>query len=479
MSEERKESQNGSSEGGVSVREIFSIIGKKIWYVLVGAILVTLAAVLIFKFVLNPAKQSKSMSFKIKYPFSSELKYPDGSMFDYRDIVSEKVVAAAKDNAEYKKEFASLDTNKILKDEAIEISARQTSNELGAPYIYTVSLKSSYFKGVNAAHFIKALTQAFITEEIASRAAKLDFEIKDETFNKASYKDQLAFLTEQKSILLNQYTNWINEYNEGYPVLGKSLITHRTEVKTVFADKDKDSIEDNLTMKGFEYFNASVEAGEVKARLKQLVTELKFVQAILEDLGDYNAGVSGRSAVSPLADETPGTSDSSGNTTVIVGGNSELMSYIKRSQTIQQQITYLTRKCPSLKNKDAEAITEENVENAPLPEFSDIVDEINAFSSELTKQFNLLNESAYTLTNVIHEIYNQNTLVSFESNSASSSGGTSILIVGVAVFVVAFVIFAGVAYFMGRKGGKAKNSASAAPASKEPPESKGDDEKTE
>ena len=55
MNEEKKENQNDVDEGGVSVREIFGIIGKKIWAVLLGTIVVTLAAVLIFMFALNPA----------------------------------------------------------------------------------------------------------------------------------------------------------------------------------------------------------------------------------------------------------------------------------------------------------------------------------------------------------------------------------------------------------------------------------------
>lgn len=479
MNEEKTENQNDVDEGGVSVREIFGIIGKKIWAVLLGTIVVTLAAVLIFMFALNPARQSKNMSFKIKYPFSSDLKYPDGSMFDYRDIVSEEVIAAAKENPDYKEEFASLDVKKIVKAEAVEIFARQVSEEPEVSYVYTLTLKSNFFGGVNETHFIKALTQAFVSKVIAAKAADLDYKLDEKVFSEASYKDQLAFLTEQKAIIVNQYGEWIKEYKEGYRVLGKSLGTHRTEVKTVFADKDRDPIENDLTMKGFEYFNGSVEGEEVKSRIKQLVTELKFVQAILEDFGNYNSGVAGYSGISPFADENTGSSDSNGNTTVIVGGNSELMSYIKRSQTIQQQIAYLTRQCTSLKDTPAKDITEDAVERVPLSEFDGIVNEIKIFNTELLEQFNLLNESAGTLTDVIHEIYSKDTLVTFESNKANSSGGTSVLIVGVAVFVIAFFVFATIAYFLGKKSAIAKKRANAVSASKEPLEKTDDSEKSE
>ena len=92
-------------------------------------------------------------------------------------------------------------------------------------------------------------------------------------------------------------------------------------------------------------------------------------------------------------------------------------------------------------------ITEDAVESVPLSEFDGIVNEIKIFNTELLEQFNLLNESAGTLTDVIHEIYSKDTLVTFESNKANSSGGTSVLIVGVAVFVIAFFVFATIAYF--------------------------------
>ena len=464
MNEERKENQNDSDEGGVSIREIFGVIGKKIWFVLLGTILVTLAAVLIFMFALNPAKQSKSMSFKIKYPFSSELKYPDGSLFDYREIISEEVIAAAKENEDYKEEFASLDVKKIVREEGVTISAKQTSEELDAPYVYTVTLNGSYFNGVKTEHFIKALTDAFKTEVIAVKAGSLDYTLDKTVFKGASYKDQLAFLSEQKTTILNQYSNWISEYNEGYGVQGKSLSAYRTEVKTKLADKDKNVIEENLTMKGYEYFNASVNETEIKERIKQLQIELEFDKAILKELANYN-------------DDTTIT-DSNGDTTIIVGDNSELLYYIKRAQTIEQQISYLIGKT-NLKGTDIDKITEEELSKA---DFSSMVDEIKKFATEgnnsLESQFEGLKDSAETLTKVIREIYENNIRVTFEANSASSSGGTSVLIVGVVVFVVAFVVFAAIAYFVGRKGGKEKKTTNA-PASEEPLEKTDDADKSE
>ena len=486
MNEERRENQNGSDEGGISIREIIGIIGKKFWLVLLGSVLAALAAVLIFMFALNPAKQSMSMSFRVDYPLSADRKYPDGSMFDYNDMISKKVVEAAMSSEKYKDEFASINVDKVMQDDAIMISARQTSTAADAPYVYTIILKSNYFKGVKTERFIKALTDAFVSEVISAKAAGLDYKLDKEVFEGASYKDQLSFLSEQKSTILNQYSDWISEYNEGYSVQGKSLSAHRTEVKTKLADKDKNAIEDNLTMKGYEYFNGEVNETQIKDRIKLLYSELELDKAILKELTNYNSGYTQANSIAPI-DDTTTIPDSSGNTTVIVGGNSELMSYIKRVQTIEQQITSLI-KGTNLESVDLDKTTAKDfataVEALEEGALNGIVDEIKNFSgadksNSLKSQFEGLEKSAETLTAVIREIYENNTLVTFESQRATSAGGTSILIVGVAVFVVAFLIFAVIAYFLGKKGGKAKKTVNAAPASDTPLENADDNEKSE
>ena len=68
MNDEKREEQLPEKEGGVSIREIFSIIGKKIWYVLGGSLLVMVVAVLIFMFAINPFTLSNSMSFQNQLP---------------------------------------------------------------------------------------------------------------------------------------------------------------------------------------------------------------------------------------------------------------------------------------------------------------------------------------------------------------------------------------------------------------------------
>lgn len=486
MNEERKEEFDGNTEGGVSLREICRIIGKKIWCVLAGAVLVTIAAVLLFTYALNPAKQYKNMSFQIDYPMSDNGKYPDGSLFDYRDMVSREVIAEALKD----KKFASLNADKVING-GVSISAQQILNEVDTPYyIYTVSLKSSCFDGVAAEDFISALTDAFVKVVIERKADELDYKLNKEIFNSASYKNQLLLLTEQKDVIVKQYDEWIKEYNAGHVVEveqgekkeKKSLSVFRTEVMTTLADTVKTPIENDLTTKGYEYFNEGVDVENIKIRVKQLLEELEFDKAVLEELRESYTNVSSQAAqldsgistyASSSGDDNSDSSGSGGSIIIMPSGDSNLSQrmayYSERYAIVKQQITYLTSKSDTLKGKAADEITENDVENA---NFDKMVKLIQDFGDNLSRQFGELEKRAGTLTEVIREIYRRDTVIIFNARSASSEGGTSTLIVGAGAFVVSFIVFAVVAYFVGRSGKSKKNK----PA---PEAESGDSEKNE
>ncbi len=447
MNEEKNEELNGNNEDGLSIREICHIIGKKIWYVLGGSLLAAIAAVLIFMFALNPAKKYDSMSFQIDFPMSTERKYPDGSMFDYRDMVSRSVIEGAKNNSEYKDEFASLNVDKIMKDGAVSISARKTSDSSDASYVYTVSLKSSYFSGIDSEKFILALAESF-SSFIEQKAKGLDYRLEEEIFRNASFKDQLTLLVEQKSVILKQYDDWIKEYNPGYVVKGKSLGSYRMEVATMLADNVKTPLENDLSIRGYEYFNSFVTAEEVGRRVKQLQEDLKRNKAILSELKSYYTEVSSqsrnRATTFAASDDGSDSSNNNGGSIIIMPGDSDLSQkmayYGERVAIIQQQIVYLSDEPSADETTDFET-----------HDFAAMAEEIKTFGKNFESQFNILNGRAETLRSVVSAIYRENTVVTFDSREVSSSGGTSIVIVGVGVFVVAFLVFALIAFLVGKK----------------------------
>lgn len=440
MSEEKKEELVKGEESGVSIREIFSIIGKKIWYVLGGALAVTLAAILVFMFAINPAKQRESMSFTIVYPMSDEGKYPDGSMFNYRDIVSRSVVQKTVERDE---KFSGIDLNKLFKYEGIAIAAEKMSSDENAPYLYTVSLKRSYFNGVKAEEFIEALTEEF-TAFVENKANSLNYEIDESTFVSASYKDQLRILDEEKEALTTQYDIWIKEYSAGHVVQGKSLNDYRTEVMITLTNSVRTLIENDLSSKGYEYFNDGVTSEQVKTRVEQLKDELKRNKAILDNLKGKEETPATYAATYASTQKT-NTESSDGNTVVIMPSeqlnDSQMLAYYsERNAVVEQQIAHLT-----------EGVTNDD--------YSDIVAKIKKFGEEKLKpQLGVLNARANTLKTVVASMYARDTVVTFNTQRVTTQGGTSLVIVGVGVFVVSLIVFAVIAFFAGKKGTKKKAS---------------------
>ena len=461
MNDEKREDQTPNREGGVSIREILRTIGKRIWYVLGGALLLALAAVLIFMFAINPFMLNDSMSFQIDYPMYSQGKYPDGSVFDYQDIISKKVLVAAKNNPEYKDEFASINVNSVVKNDGILISARRAYDDKEAPYIYTVTLNKAYFKGVNTRNFIKALFDAYKSVIIFNDkvSTNLNFQLDSTIFESASFNDQISLLSDLKNTLLAQYNSWISEYSAGRIVNGKPLSSYRAEIITVFADNIKTPIENILTFKGYEYFNKSVTAEDVKDRVEQLQDELKLDLAILQELKNYYTAesspstqanevssyvsVAANASASPFAGDDSTTA--SGGDIVIMPGDSDLSQkmayYSERAAIIQQQIMRLTDLDFADETTDLDGI-----------DFTVIAKDIKAFGERyLDGQLEALNKKADILKSVITSIYSSDTAVIFSSQKVDSEGDTSLLIVGIGVFIVSFLVFVIMAYSRGKK----------------------------
>ena len=459
MNNEKKEGLPQNEEG-LSLREILRIIGKKIWYVLGGTLLVTLAATLIFIFAISPAIRSDSMSFEIDYPKYSEGKYPDGSVIDYHDMISKQVIEAAKSMEGHEKEFASINADNIINNGGITISSEK--NLETETYFYTITLKKSYFKSVDSRRFIEALLEAFKSEIIVNEKVdnSFDFKLNESIFLDASYKDQIALLSDLKNTLLTQYNSWISAYSAGRIVNGKPLSSYRAEVITVFADNVKTPIENILTFKGYEYFNENVTAADVRARVEQLQDELKLDLAILKELKNYYTESSSPAQASEVAPydvsfsakaATPfaGTSEEGGGSTggdiVIMPGDSDLSQkmayYSERAAIIQQQIIRLTNMEGANETTNLDTIN-----------FDKVAQEIQKFGSDyLDRQLTALNQKAEILKSVISAIYAKDTAVIFSSQTVESTGDVSTILVAVGVFIIAFLAFSLMAYMIGKQ----------------------------
>ncbi len=433
-------------EGGVTLGGIFRTIGKKIWIVVAATVVVTLIAVLMFALVINPARTTSSMSFRIEYPTSDSAKYPDGSPFSYRDLISYEVLEEAKASSEA---FSSLDVKDLLKEDDISVSVNAAPD--GSDAVYTLSIKTSHFKKQETVErYLRAVADTLVAR-IKTNASELEFGIDAETFHSASFSEQLAFLKSQKQTITDQYNQWISLYTASYRVNGKTLANYLADVTVVYGDSTRTSFEKELANKGFDEIdlNSYETAKEaIDVLIDQLLEEQAFNQKIIDELRKDLAGSgSGDQSTVRAAEGVRATVDSvvdsstdketNGSSVIIMPGDlglSEMLaSYLKRNAEIEFQLEIFQ--------------TKDSATGALVANDKPVRD----FRAKVNKQFVSLSEAAKTLSAVSKSIYEKDTYASFESQSLNVNGGMSIVIVAVGVFVVVFLVACVIAYFVGSR----------------------------
>lgn len=403
-------------ENGITLGELCRIICKKIWIVLGAAVLVTLVAALLFAFLINPMRSTYEMGFRIVYPGSKDLKYPDGSPFYYQDMITEEYLTAAKASDE---RFASVNIERMLEKGDIEISLVTKNNNSSASantVQYLLSVKGSYFASKEVAtDFIKALA-SLPEERVNEIASSADFKLDESVFERASFSLKLDLLADQKANISEQYKTWIELLDSSYRVkLGetsKTLISFASEARSAFDEEDR------LRLKLEQYdFHSEDVASERAALADEYEANLRTIAQLKE-----SKSVTTYAIAAPLAT----TSDESGIEVWFpepeLTTDQKLQKLITRNENI---ITLLGAYDPvSGFSKDGGTLATE------LP----------AFVKELNRQFVELKQTAETASLVSNALYGQESYTRFDSRYAEEEGGTSLIVVALGGFVIGFAI---------------------------------------
>lgn len=410
--------ENTTTEEGISLGELFRLIGKRIWYILGISVLVALLAGLIFAFGLNPKSKTYSLDFTISYPSGDTMKYPDGSPFYYRAIVSSAMLEEAKASDE---RFASIDVAGMLKSDDIDITAQSQEivSESWFTGSYTLTVKSSYFSNQTiATDYLRAVANVPVNR-IVSLANEIDYMLDYNIFEAASFNDRLELLAELKEGLLAQYDEWISLYRDNYLIAGKTLKNHKADVTVVYSDSTQEMFLKELTDYGYvqkEYIEQQIAILEEERSLNK-----RMIAALQEAI---NGSVSSDTATVALvtAETTPdnGTDDDTTNessqTVVSVNSYLEISAQIANLTIRNEQIAYQISK-----------LTEEN---------------ITEFEGRIKAEYDKLAAAAETMNAVAGAIYAQQSAVMFSTSKATEDGGTSVILAAVAGFIVAFIIAA-------------------------------------
>lgn len=371
---------------GISIQEIWRVIKKKIWLILLLSLAAALAAVVLFSYWINPRSADYKLEFELIYPDAASQKYPDGTIFYYQDIISMESLAAAKES---NARFAELDVSAMGREDLISIAKNE---ETGT---YTISARQSYFEDrAQATAFLRALAQLPI-ERVKTKAAALDFSLSKSVFDGVQFEDKLTLLSDQKAEILARYDVWIAQYSGDYIASGKALKNYRTEASVVLGDVIFEELKEELSRYGY------VSRELLQVKLAELREEREINDRKLKEI---------ESALEKLRPANTTTNDFGDGLAEIIA---ELIS---RNVELDREIA---------------ALTEENVET---------------FTARLDAEYEKLQNVADSIRNVASLLYEQESRANFMTSNATAEGGTSTALIGVGIFVLAFLI-AGAAVF--------------------------------
>lgn len=230
-------------EQGISLKEIFKIVFKRIWWVVAAAAAVMIVLVCLVQFWYNPNKQSYSASFDIRLPSGGS--YPDGTTLRLADSVLLENLQIIKDESllpESKRtgKFADIDIEKMVEEDDIEFLQKiEKKEDETYEYHNTIKICKKYFKNKEqATAFVKAVVEFPVTKSLYiveninyyERLTRLDLDLYK------SYDSIIDALVSQKNYVISLYEQLSSLYGGTYVPEGLDSTRTLDEYIREFAD---------------------------------------------------------------------------------------------------------------------------------------------------------------------------------------------------------------------------------------------------
>lgn len=426
-----------NENNGITIGEIFRIIGKKIWLAFGISVLAAVLAALVLGLWINPRHTEYTMEFVIVYPTQDTASYPDGTPFSYRELISSDFLNAAKDSDE---SFKNVDVARIVRTEnsiSIEAETEDRSGVKRETGRYELSIKGSYFTGREQVEkFLTALVNVPV-ERMKANAAEIEFATSSEIFDAAPFEEQLSMLAADKEAFLKRYDEWIETYTGEYkvtPVGGEgekramSLKDFRATVSALYGESTQKDLENEL--ESFGYYKGDLDAYAVRLRNEYWKNEGE-ITTLKEAAAGGGAGF----------DITVSSSEKDGANFVVSSDPTPAQRYaelVRRNNNIK---TWLGGKYIGSSKEAApdKAYTAKEGEASVYDDGTLNSANIDAFKARVNAERDNLVIAAETLKAVTLGIYEQGMSVRPEEH-ISASGGVGLAIGVVAVFVVVLLV---------------------------------------
>lgn len=421
-------------ESHINWSAVFRIIKKRLIIIVAIALVLAIVCALLTAFVLNNGKDTYSLSFDLKSPTSG---YPDGTSFNINSLVYAESLQEIKDDGG--EQFSSLDITKLssggikIIDNAVPAQEGETVTYTSR---YTIQTTSGYFDSFEqATAFMRAVAEKYVLE-VNTRLATRNYSTWESEFaNATTYDAQLSALSNQYNSILSTYDGFTS--TRAYADFVPATLNESANTLTIsrLRTQAEGQIGDDLSaLKTDQATNGYVLISDDNSYY-YLVSQVEALELEKSENTDKIVALTAErdKLVSQLV--PAGGADSSSIVNIAAtfeSFNSSIASLTQRNVEIAYDLNRLYKSLGYTPSGEGAATTwtppSETTYNQAPP----------SFTKKLTAIHNQIKTNTSVMEAAVKALYAEFTKVEFAQAEAQvESGGTSVILVTIAVFVVA------------------------------------------
>ncbi len=421
-------------EDGITLGRLLSVLfGRKI-IILIATISTLVVGLLFITLYYNRGKQTYTSQFNINCVGVNDGRYIDGSVFDYRDLVSRDTLNEIKNSNQ---KYSKINIDALISSDNIKIDLieEKNKNDETVRKYYQITAKKKLFENeLIARDFINDIANYPITKTIAMTDS-INYYSFLENFQTANvYSTQIQYLQNQYDYIIKNYDSLIESYGDVTLSDNRILSSDKSELAAYFQTHSLKSLSDSLSIYGY-IKDYSVYSSELALNIHSKAETYKRNLAKKEAL---------KTELNALIDKVGSKVDKLEITTynekisAIDTENVDIMSDLKKLVKSLSQASGLTY--DELKTPFADVI-----EVTGDDEFRDLLTSYNigdkeAFEESLTESNNELKNFTSTYVSASQEVINKNSQVHFNNASVVSVTGGLNMVLGILLCLVGGVV---------------------------------------
>lgn len=420
-------------ESHINWSAVFRIIKKRLVIIVAIALVLAIVCALLTAFVLNNGKDTYSLSFDLKSPTSG---YPDGTSFNINSLVYAESLQEIKDDGG--EQFSSLDITKLssggikIIDNAVPAQEGETVTYTSR---YTIQTTSGYFDSFEqATAFMRAVAEKYVLE-VNTRLATRNYSTWESEFaNATTYDAQLSALSNQYNSILSTYDGLTSTRAYADFVPATLNVSANTLTISQLRTQAEGQIGDDLSaLKTGQATNGYVLISDDNSYY-YLVSQVEALELERSENTDKIDALTAErdELVSQLVAAGGADSSSVNIAATFESFNSSIASLTQRNVEIAYDLNRLYKSLGYTPSGEGAATTwtppsETTYNQAP-----------ESFTKEITSIYNQIKTNTSVMEAAVKALYAEFTKVEFAQAEAQvESGGTSVILVTIAVFVVA------------------------------------------